>query len=686
MAAGGAAGGPALSAPRCSRGGRDPDRILGAEGGGIDDRGSRRDDLVQGGETELGRITPEGKLESVALSGHSGYIHDLVLGPEGNLWATTSKGVERITPAGEATFFPLPEELGLAASIAVGPGGGIWFTSWRQRKKVPDWSEWTGPAYVARIAPDGQVESFELPGEEGSRNTAPGGIALGPNGNLWVTDPALGRIDRVSPRGEIASFRLRSEPRGIAAGPDGALWFNASREIGRITTAGRVSTFPLRGYNGSAIAAGPDGNLWFAGAGLEVGRITPWGQVSWFGVQGGADVLDVVAGADGNVWAGTSYHPVKFITNGSISKLPIGRPGIEIASAEATVRDGRFDVVLECGGSPVHGCAGQLRMGWGKTPAALASYALPPESRRTVQLRLSAAAHRRLSQRRFQRQYLIADVEGGERASVEVVLRVPRPLRREVRPGQVVQIPLPRDHEAGWLSRGLGGDLWFTEQWSNRISRISPAGRLRSYRLPTPGRRPTAVTRGPLRSMWFLVEGTKGGGKYRALGRLSSSGRFSEIPLPGESHVEDLVADADGNLWVARTGLREGEIDRVTPGGKVTRFPAKEPGSIVRGPGGVWFTAADLRVGRITSAGKMTMFQIPGRGYLNDIAAGPDGNLWFTQYRPNRLVRLTPGGKMTRFELPKDMTGSGGLTVGPDGNLWFVDSRDDEVVVFGLPR
>jgi streptogramin lyase len=54
-----------------------------------------------------------------------------------------------------------------------------------------------------------------------------------------------------------------------------------------------------------------------------------------------------------------------------------------------------------------------------------------------------------------------------------------------------------------------------------------------------------------------------------------------------------------------------------------------------------------------------------------DIAAGPDGNVWFTEHDGMGIGRLTPNGGLREFALP-DMPQS--ITLGPDGNLWYVGS------------
>src|SRR5476651_1152219 len=50
----------------------------------------------------------------------------------------------------------------------------------------------------------------------------------------------------------------------ITVGPDGALWYTLpiSNEIGRLSTSGSASFFPVHGTP-EDITLGPDGNLWF---------------------------------------------------------------------------------------------------------------------------------------------------------------------------------------------------------------------------------------------------------------------------------------------------------------------------------------------------------------------------------------------------------------------------------------
>ncbi len=96
----------------------------------------------------------------------------------------------------------------------------------------------------------------------------PYGITSGPDGNLWATNEATGKIGKITPSGTITEYAGPSDaPRGITAGPDGNLWFveHSIREVNRMTTAGALTTHLLTrtGTYNTSITTGPDGNLWF---------------------------------------------------------------------------------------------------------------------------------------------------------------------------------------------------------------------------------------------------------------------------------------------------------------------------------------------------------------------------------------------------------------------------------------
>jgi virginiamycin B lyase len=87
-------------------------------------------------------------------------------------------------------------------------------------------------------------------------------------------------------------------------------------------------------------------------------------------------------------------------------------------------------------------------------------------------------------------------------------------------------------------------------------------------------------------------------------------------------------------------------------------------------------------IGRITPSGMITLFPFPNPSndylYLGGIAAGPDGNLWFTYEdlttNVNAIGRITTGGTITLTPTPTANSGPTDITAGADGNMWFTEA------------
>jgi hypothetical protein len=60
--------------------------------------------------------------------------------------------------------------------------------------------------------------------------------------------------------------------------------------------------------------------------------------------------------------------------------------------------------------------------------------------------------------------------------------------------------------------------------------------------------------------------------------------------------------------------------------------------------------------------------------HIVDMAAGPDGNIWFTDSGLNQIGRLTPAGHLTFFNVPTGTLGA--ITAASDNALWFVDGQN----------
>ncbi len=159
-----------------------------------------------------------------------------------------------------------------------------------------------------------ELQNSDSSGPFTGRNHRPG-----PDGALWFTDGGANAIGRITTAGAITEFPISvsSGAAFITTGPDGALWFTESGcqtcspvvagVIGRITTAGDITEFPVAaGVTPSRITLGPDGALWFtinavSGVQSTVGRITTAGTVTQLPIAIPGDG-EITVGPDGALW------------------------------------------------------------------------------------------------------------------------------------------------------------------------------------------------------------------------------------------------------------------------------------------------------------------------------------------------------------------------------------------------
>jgi streptogramin lyase len=113
--------------------------------------------------------------------------------------------------------------------------------------------------------------------------------------------------------------------------------------------------------------------------------------------------------------------------------------------------------------------------------------------------------------------------------------------------------------------------------------------------------------------------------------------------------------------------------------GQVTEFPipggaASAPHGIAAGPdGNVWFTeSAAPKIGKITPAGVITDFPVAGGTAPEDIAAGPNNTLWMVDKGANKLFKVdtTTG---TSTVQTATVVSPNGIAAGPDGDIWVAN-------------
>ena len=246
-----------------------------------------------------------------------------------------------------------------------------------------------------------------------------------------------------------------------------------------------------------------------------------------------------------------------------------------------------------------------------------------------------------------------------------------------------------------YLARAADGNYWHTQPAANRVARMTPAGTVTEYALPSAASNPFDIVAGADGNMWFTE---LDGGR---IGRITPNGGITEFPLPNtSSQPRGIAAGPDGNIWF--TEIATARIGRITPQGVITEFDIPWTGAVPRGitagpDGNLWFSdSGGLSIGRITPAGVMTRFPVSGAsGNMRGITVGPDRNIWFAELTGNRIGRMSTAGEFTAFPLPRAGAGALGISAGPDGGVWYtangasrvgrVDTATGQITEYRLP-
>jgi virginiamycin B lyase len=238
------------------------------------------------------------------------------------------------------------------------------------------------------------------------------------------------------------------------------------------------------------------------------------------------------------------------------------------------------------------------------------------------------------------------------------------------------------------ITTGPDGNLWFTQPRDNTIGWITTAGVPGSLPpLPLPDSRPEGITVGPDGNVWFTAA------NGLRIGRVTLGGpNHGTITLfgPTGSGPSDIAAGADGRLWFTESlANRIGAIATnaaAAPATAISYFSTgltggSDPSGITAGPGGgLWFTeSAANQIGQISTGGAITEYPGAGAG-PSAIAVGRDGALWFTESEASSIGRITTAGLITNhFPTPTPGSEPSDITAGPDGAVWFSENAGNRI-------
>lgn len=251
-----------------------------------------------------------------------------------------------------------------------------------------------------------------------------------------------------------------------------------------------------------------------------------------------------------------------------------------------------------------------------------------------------------------------------------------------------------------------GGAIWWNDGISvGSMAKDGTQGPV--YTVPHNGGNDYNMIAGPDGNLWFTQDTSYSCSSCPdyvtrvMLGGLPGAMNAYPLPVPANytasTHAgpTSIAAGADGNLWITEsTAQNVLQIVKMNTSGTVLAAypiaPNADSGaqefldSIAAGPdGNMWFILADWgyngidTIGKIAPDGTITRYNLPSSGSFsggnaaaNAIVAGPDGNLWFTEANANRIGKITTSGTIAEYPLPAG-TYPQNIAAGPDGNLWL---------------
>jgi virginiamycin B lyase len=198
--------------------------------------------------------------------------------------------------------------------------------------------------------------------------------------------------------------------------------------------------------------------------------------------------------------------------------------------------------------------------------------------------------------------------------------------------GNITEFTVPTASSSPYgIAPGSDGNLWFTEIQGEQIGRVTTAGAFTEFAIPAPVSTaglnctgcegPLDIASGSDGALWFTLQSNN------LIGRVTTAGQITQFHIPSHATGTAIVAGPDGNLWF---GESDG-LGRITTAGTVTEFPLPTSGTtyglVAGSDGNLWFGTSYLN--RATTSGTITEFALPSPLELERGTVGGDGDIWF---------------------------------------------------------
>jgi streptogramin lyase len=225
------------------------------------------------------------------------------------------------------------------------------------------------------------------------------------------------------------------------------------------------------------------------------------------------------------------------------------------------------------------------------------------------------------------------------------------------------------------IAQGSDGNMWFTGSPGTAdhfVARITPDGDITEFAACS-SCFPDDIAQGPDGILYFTNNDA-------LLGRITTAGEVLTGGSPGlATHGSRLAIHAD-TVWITdfvSDAVWRYDITAETFTSIAPPTPNSNPGDIaVDANGVVWFAETSPLPGAIASydpaANVFTETPVPaGAGFPSSVAVAADGTVWYAKAQGDRVGRLDP---VTR-EITEFPVGAGDrpaeIAASPDGSLWF---------------
>jgi streptogramin lyase len=254
--------------------------------------------------------------------------------------------------------------------------------------------------------------------------------------------------------------------------------------------------------------------------------------------------------------------------------------------------------------------------------------------------------------------------------------------------GSIAEFAFTRSTSPSYVSLGGGSPaaVWALDSKNAILSDVTPTGLVTEGSLAA-GSSPQQVFDGTGGEIWVTEANANAVVQTTSTNFTKKPPVFKAFSLPAGSEPYALVQGPDKNMWVTEPGT--GSIAEIPySGGTITQYalPAgRVPTTIVSDAGYLWFGEAGpsgtAYLARLSTAGVLTEYPVPGNAVPEYLADGPLSGIWYSTSTA-QLAYAVIGTKVT-FEPAVATIGSVvPIIKGKDNNIWYPDPSNNAADVY----